>query len=131
MFPQIHQGVMNSWHILNRLLQEEEIVKHSNGWNPLSSKPEIKKINEWHNKKREASKEEAPITSTIKAQSKKPPHEVKKSKKNNWRKPYSLSYRIPRIQKDGINNVSNMASTLMELQGKEGKRMRQLSFPKE
>ncbi|MBW0576281.1 hypothetical protein O181_115996 [Austropuccinia psidii MF-1] len=33
-------GVMNSWHILT----EEEIVRYSNGCNPLSSKPQIKSI---------------------------------------------------------------------------------------
>ncbi|MBW0537735.1 hypothetical protein O181_077450 [Austropuccinia psidii MF-1] len=43
MLPQINQGVMNSWHILKMLLTEEEIVVYSNGWNPLSSKPKIKK----------------------------------------------------------------------------------------
>ncbi|MBW0584887.1 hypothetical protein O181_124602 [Austropuccinia psidii MF-1] len=42
-FPQIHQGVMNSWHFLKKLLKEEEIVRYSNGWTPLSSKPQIKK----------------------------------------------------------------------------------------
>ncbi|MBW0591898.1 hypothetical protein O181_131613 [Austropuccinia psidii MF-1] len=51
MFPQIHQGVMNSWHILKTFLKEEEIVRYSNGCNPLSSKPQIKKIKEYHAKK--------------------------------------------------------------------------------
>ncbi|MBW0546974.1 hypothetical protein O181_086689 [Austropuccinia psidii MF-1] len=64
MLPQIHQGVMNSWHILKRFLKEEEIVKYSNGWNPLSSKPHIKNIMECHAKKKEATKEEAPVAST-------------------------------------------------------------------
>ncbi|MBW0578154.1 hypothetical protein O181_117869 [Austropuccinia psidii MF-1] len=43
MFPQINQGVMNYWNILKKLLKEEEIVKYSNGWDQLSSKPKIKK----------------------------------------------------------------------------------------
>ncbi|MBW0471850.1 hypothetical protein O181_011565 [Austropuccinia psidii MF-1] len=59
MLPQIHQVVINSLHILKKFLKEEEIVRYSNGWNPLSSKPHIKKINEYHAKKREARKEEA------------------------------------------------------------------------
>ncbi|MBW0586377.1 hypothetical protein O181_126092 [Austropuccinia psidii MF-1] len=59
MLPQIHQGVMTSWHILKKSLKEEEIVRYSNGWNPLSSKPQIKKIKEYHAKKREAIKDEA------------------------------------------------------------------------
>ena len=52
MLPQIHQGVMNSWHILKNFLKEEEIVRYSNGWNPLSSKPQIEKIMEYHAKRR-------------------------------------------------------------------------------
>ncbi|MBW0585053.1 hypothetical protein O181_124768 [Austropuccinia psidii MF-1] len=51
MLPQIHQRVINSWNILKKILNEEEIVRYSNGWNPLSSKPQIKKIKDWCNKK--------------------------------------------------------------------------------
>ncbi|MBW0586157.1 hypothetical protein O181_125872 [Austropuccinia psidii MF-1] len=51
MLPQIHQIVINSWHILKKFLKEEEIMRYSNGWNPLSSKPQIKKIKEYHAKK--------------------------------------------------------------------------------
>ncbi|MBW0586167.1 hypothetical protein O181_125882 [Austropuccinia psidii MF-1] len=81
MLPQIHQGVMNSWHILKKFLKEEEIVRYSNRWNPLSSKPQIKKIKEYHAKKREASKEEAPVPSTSKPQANQLPKEGKKNKK--------------------------------------------------
>ncbi|MBW0593153.1 hypothetical protein O181_132868 [Austropuccinia psidii MF-1] len=130
MLPQIHQGVMNSWHILKRFLTEEEIVIYSNVWNPLSSKPQIKKIKEYHSKKREASKEEAPVASTSKPQGNQPPHEGKKNKKENWRIPYSPSYRIPKIQKDAMDNVFTMARTLMELKDKEEQRIRQPNFPK-
>ncbi|MBW0493961.1 hypothetical protein O181_033676 [Austropuccinia psidii MF-1] len=111
--PQIHQGVMNSWHILRKFLKEEEIVRYSNGWNPLSSKPQIKRIKEYHGKKREASKEEAPPASTIKTQANQIPQEGMKKKKKNWRKPYFSSYRIPKIQKDAMDNVFNMARTLI------------------
>ncbi|MBW0542793.1 hypothetical protein O181_082508 [Austropuccinia psidii MF-1] len=130
MFPQIHQGVTNSWHILKRFLTEEEIVVYSNGWNPLSSKPQIIKIKEYHSKKREASKEEAPVACTRKPQVNQPPQEGKKNKKKNLRKPYSPSYRIPKIQKDAMDNVFNMARTLMEFKDKEEQRMRQPLFPK-
>ncbi|MBW0588479.1 hypothetical protein O181_128194 [Austropuccinia psidii MF-1] len=68
MLPQIHQGVMNPWHILKKFIKEEEIVRYSNGWNPLSSKTKIKKIKEYHAKKRKATKEEAPVASTSKPQ---------------------------------------------------------------
>ncbi|MBW0552589.1 hypothetical protein O181_092304 [Austropuccinia psidii MF-1] len=130
MLPQIHQGVMNSWHILKKFLKEEEIVRYSNVWNPLSSKPQIKKIKEYHAKKKEACKEEAPVASTRKPQANQPSQERKKNKKKNWRKPYSPSYMIPKMEKDAMDNVFNMAINLMEFKDKEEERMRQPLFPK-
>ncbi|MBW0501710.1 hypothetical protein O181_041425 [Austropuccinia psidii MF-1] len=81
-----------------KLLKEEEIVRYSNGWNPLSSKPQIKNIKEYDSKKKEASTEEAPVASTSRPQANQLPQEGK-NKKKYWRKPYSPSYRIPKIQK--------------------------------
>ncbi|MBW0586029.1 hypothetical protein O181_125744 [Austropuccinia psidii MF-1] len=115
MLPQIHKGVINSCHIL----KEEEIVRYSNGFNPLSSKPQIKNIKEYYAKKREANKEEAPVASTSKPQANQLPQEGKKKKKKNWKKPYSPSYRIPKIQKNAMDNFFNMARTLMEFKDKE------------
>ncbi|MBW0502068.1 hypothetical protein O181_041783 [Austropuccinia psidii MF-1] len=130
MLPQIHQGVMNSWSFLKKFLKEEEIVIYSNKWKPLSSKPQIKNIKEYHAKKREVTKEEAPVASTSKPQANPLPQEGNKNKKKNWRKPYFPSYRIPKIQRDAMDNVFNMARTLMELKDKEEQRMRQPHFPK-
>ncbi|MBW0504686.1 hypothetical protein O181_044401 [Austropuccinia psidii MF-1] len=121
---------MSSFHILKKILKEEEIVRYSNGWNLLSFKPQIKNIKEYHAKKREESKEEAPIASTSKCQANQLPQEGKKNKKTKWRRPYSPSYRIPKIQKYAKDNVFNMARTLMEFKDKEEKRMRQPHFPK-
>ncbi|MBW0547619.1 hypothetical protein O181_087334 [Austropuccinia psidii MF-1] len=45
-------------------------------------------------------------------------------------KPYLPSYRSQKIQKDAMNNVFNMARTLMEFKDKGEKRMRQPPFPK-
>ncbi|MBW0588764.1 hypothetical protein O181_128479 [Austropuccinia psidii MF-1] len=119
MLPQIHQGVMNSWHILKRFLKEEEIVRYSNGWNPLSSKPQIKKIKEYHAKKKEATNEEAPVASPSKPQDNPILQEGKKNNKKNWRKLYPPSCRIPKIQKDAMENFFNMARTLMEVKDKD------------
>ncbi|MBW0551301.1 hypothetical protein O181_091016 [Austropuccinia psidii MF-1] len=63
---QIHQGVMNFWNIVKKFFKEEETVRYSNGWNPLSSKHQKKKIKDWHNNKRDTSKEEAPVAPTRK-----------------------------------------------------------------
>ncbi|MBW0550340.1 hypothetical protein O181_090055 [Austropuccinia psidii MF-1] len=130
MLPSLNQGVMSSWHRLKKFLKEEEIVRDSNGWNPLSSKPQIKKIKEYRAKKKEASKEETPVASTSKPQASQLLKEGKKNKNKNWRKPYPLSYRVPKIQKDAMDNVFNMARTLMEFKDKEEQRMRQPHFPK-
>ncbi|MBW0584622.1 hypothetical protein O181_124337 [Austropuccinia psidii MF-1] len=78
----------------------------------------------------EASEDESPVASTRKPQANPLPQEGKKNKKNNWIKPYSQSYRIPKIQKDAMDNVFNMARTLMEFNDKEEQRMRQPHFPK-
>ncbi|MBW0567657.1 hypothetical protein O181_107372 [Austropuccinia psidii MF-1] len=126
MLPQILQGVMNSWHIL----KEEEIVRYSNGWNPLSSKAQIKKIKEYHAKKTEETKEEAAVASISKPQANPLPQEFKKKNKRNWRKPYSTNCSIPKMQKYSMDNVFNMARTLMEFKDKEEQRMRQTHFPK-
>ncbi|MBW0572013.1 hypothetical protein O181_111728 [Austropuccinia psidii MF-1] len=85
MLPQIHQGVMNCWHILKRFHKEEEIVRYSNGWSPLSSKPQIKNIKEYNAKKREETKEEAPVASTSKPKANPLCQEVNKNKGKNWR----------------------------------------------
>ncbi|MBW0535486.1 hypothetical protein O181_075201 [Austropuccinia psidii MF-1] len=130
MLPQIHQGVMNSWNILKKFLKEEEIVRYSNVWNPLSSKPQINKIKEYQAKKKEASKEEAPVASTRKPQANQLPQKGKKNKKMNWRKQYSPSYRNPKIQKDAMENVFNMGRAFMEFKDKEEKRKRQPHLPK-
>ncbi|MBW0509723.1 hypothetical protein O181_049438 [Austropuccinia psidii MF-1] len=126
MLSQIHQGVMTSWKILKKFLKEDKIVRYSNGWNPLSSKPQTKKIKDYHAKKREESKEEAPVASTSNPQDNQLLQEGKNNKKKNWRKPYSRSYRFLKIQKDAMENFFNICRTLMEFKYKEEQRMRQL-----
>ncbi|MBW0515881.1 hypothetical protein O181_055596 [Austropuccinia psidii MF-1] len=109
---------------------KEEIVRYTNGWNPLSSKPKIIKTKEYHAKKKEAIKEETTAASTSRPQVNQPPQKGKKKKNNNLRKPDSSGYRIQKLQRDSMENVFNMARTLMEFKDKEEPRMRQLNFPK-
>ncbi|MBW0560223.1 hypothetical protein O181_099938 [Austropuccinia psidii MF-1] len=75
-------------------------------------------------------KEEAPVASTSKPPVNQPPKEGNKNKKKNWRKLYSVSYTIPRFQKDAMENFFKIAKTLMEFKDKEEKRMRKPHFPK-
>ncbi|MBW0471158.1 hypothetical protein O181_010873 [Austropuccinia psidii MF-1] len=129
MFPQIHQGVMNPWNILRKFLKVEEIVKYSNGWNLLSTKPQIKRIKDCKIKKREESKE-APVAFTRKPQTSQPPQEAKKNKKKSFRKLYSPSYRIQGIQKDTKDTAFHFARTFMEFKDKVEKKIRQPHLPK-
>ncbi|MBW0505646.1 hypothetical protein O181_045361 [Austropuccinia psidii MF-1] len=86
-------------------------------------------MKKYHAQKKEESKEEAPVASTSRPQVNQLPQQGKKNK-NNWRKPYSPSYKIPEVQKDVMENVFNMARTLMKYKDKEEQRMRQPHFPK-
>ncbi|MBW0593017.1 hypothetical protein O181_132732 [Austropuccinia psidii MF-1] len=122
---------MNPWNIIKKLLEEEEIVKISNGLNPLSSKPQIKNIKEYHNKKKEASRVEAPVASTSNPQVSQTPQEGKKNKKRSWKKPYSPNYRIPSIQKDSMEKTFNVARNLMEFKEKDEQKNETTIFPKE
>ncbi|MBW0543065.1 hypothetical protein O181_082780 [Austropuccinia psidii MF-1] len=131
MLPQIYQGVMNSWHILQEFLKEEKRVGYSNGWNLLSSKPQIKKRKEYHAKKREASKEEAPVASTRKPQANQLCQEGKKNKKKNWRTPYSPSYRIPEVQTRCLGQCLQHGQNLDGIQGQRGTKDGTTSFSKE
>ncbi|MBW0497750.1 hypothetical protein O181_037465 [Austropuccinia psidii MF-1] len=56
-------------------------MRYSNGCNTLSPKPQIRKIKDLHNKNKDASKEEAPVTSTSKTKASQPPQEGNKKKK--------------------------------------------------
>ncbi|MBW0464549.1 hypothetical protein O181_004264 [Austropuccinia psidii MF-1] len=62
----------------------------------------------------------APIASSSNSNVKKRPQAQNKGKgKEPATKPYSQGYRIPKIQQDAMENVFQMARTMMELQKKE------------
>ncbi|MBW0572341.1 hypothetical protein O181_112056 [Austropuccinia psidii MF-1] len=62
----------------------------------------------------------APVARSNNSNVKKQPQAQNKGKgKAPATKPYSQGYRIPKIQKDAIENVFQMARTIMELQKKE------------
>ncbi|MBW0563586.1 hypothetical protein O181_103301 [Austropuccinia psidii MF-1] len=57
-------------------------------------------------------------------------HQSKGNSKANWHRPYPQGYRIPKLEPSGVDNVFNMARTLMEFTAKEQQRMNR-TFPKE
>ncbi|MBW0560138.1 hypothetical protein O181_099853 [Austropuccinia psidii MF-1] len=86
-------------------------------------------MKEYHTKKEVETKEDPPVASTSKPQANPLPQEGKKNKKKKWRKPYSPSYRTPKIQKEAMDNVFNMDRTLMEFKNKEEQGTSQPHFP--
>ncbi|MBW0555506.1 hypothetical protein O181_095221 [Austropuccinia psidii MF-1] len=123
MLPQIHQGVMNSWNILKRFLKEEEIVRYSNGWNPLSSKPQIKNIKEYHTKKEEVTKEEAPRQPTS------PRREEEQEKELD--KAIFIKLQDSKNPKGCHGQCLQHGQNLDEIQGQGGAKNEETSFPKE
>ncbi|MBW0565331.1 hypothetical protein O181_105046 [Austropuccinia psidii MF-1] len=55
--------------------------------------------------------------------------EAKGKAKSKWNNPYPQNFRIPKKEKTAMDNVFNMARTLMEFKNKEEERLYQ-SFPK-
>ncbi|MBW0528033.1 hypothetical protein O181_067748 [Austropuccinia psidii MF-1] len=123
MLPQLHQGVMNSWHILKKFLEEEEIVRYSNVWNPLSSKPQLKKVKEYHAKKKEATKEEAPSQPTS---PRKEEEQEKELEKNIFPK-LQDSKNPKRCHGQCLQHGQNLDGS----QGQGGAKNETTSFPKE
>ncbi|MBW0500606.1 hypothetical protein O181_040321 [Austropuccinia psidii MF-1] len=92
---------------------------------------------------KENSQVEAPQASTSKNPPQQVPNKPKKTpktkkkgkqkakgnKKPKWNKPYLQNYRIPKKEKRAMDNVFNMARTLMEFKRKEEGILNQ-SFPK-
>ncbi|MBW0584550.1 hypothetical protein O181_124265 [Austropuccinia psidii MF-1] len=82
---------------------------------------------------KEKSPVEAPQASTRKNPPQQVPNKPKKTLKTNqmgkqkakekaktkWNKPYPQNYRIPKKEKTAMDNVFNMARTLMEFKNKE------------
>ncbi|MBW0566076.1 hypothetical protein O181_105791 [Austropuccinia psidii MF-1] len=67
----------------------------------------------------------APVASSSNSNVKKQPQGQNKGKgKAPATKPYSQGYRIPKIQQDAMENVFQMARTMMELQKKEEDRLK-------
>ncbi|MBW0573684.1 hypothetical protein O181_113399 [Austropuccinia psidii MF-1] len=132
----------------------EELLK---GWVPMSCKGPVQQIKAWlknqsmssedQQKKLAQGKENGPVedsqASTIKNTPQQVPNQPKQTPKTNhkgkqkakgkakpkWNKPYLQNYRIPKKEKTAMDNVFNMARTLMEFKNNEEEKLNQ-SFPK-
>ncbi|MBW0569277.1 hypothetical protein O181_108992 [Austropuccinia psidii MF-1] len=129
----------------------EKTEKLLKGWTPMSCKGQVQQIkallqnqsmlSEDQKKKLAQGKKNSPVEAPQASTSKNPPQQVpnkpKQTPKTNqkgkakpkWNKPYLQNYRIPKKEKTAMDNVFNMATTLMEFKNKEEARLNQ-SFPK-
>ncbi|MBW0517279.1 hypothetical protein O181_056994 [Austropuccinia psidii MF-1] len=106
-----------------------QTCKLLNGWHPLMEKKNIMlSKEEWRKKHHPPLKQvpkTAPVASSSDSNVKKQPQGQNKGKgKAPATKPYSQGYRIPKIQQDAMENVFQMARTMMELQKKEEARLK-------
>ncbi|MBW0510176.1 hypothetical protein O181_049891 [Austropuccinia psidii MF-1] len=126
----------------------EELMK---GWTPMSSKGQVQQIKSWLKNQSMLSEDqkkkltqgegnsqvEDPQASTSKNPPQKVPNKPKKTPKTShkgkekpkWNKPYLQNYSITKREKTAMENVFNMARTLIEFINKEEERLNQ-SFTK-
>ncbi|MBW0509173.1 hypothetical protein O181_048888 [Austropuccinia psidii MF-1] len=155
--PSLWIGTMSSYLEVKKIMGPEETEELLRGWTPMSFKGQVQQIKAWwknqsmlseDQKKRLAQgKNNSPVEAPQASTSKNPPQQVpnkdkqapksnqkgnKKAKgksKSKWKKPYPHNYRIPKKEKTAMDNVFNLARTLMEFKNKEEERLNQ-SFPK-
>ncbi|MBW0506233.1 hypothetical protein O181_045948 [Austropuccinia psidii MF-1] len=132
---------MNSYLQVKKFMGPEKTEEILKGWTPMSCKGQVQQMKALlgnqsilsENKKRKLAqgKENSPVEAPQASTSKIPPQQVqnrpKKTPKTNqkgkanpkWNKPYPQNYRIPKKEKTAMDNVFNMARTLMEFKNKE------------
>ncbi|MBW0542293.1 hypothetical protein O181_082008, partial [Austropuccinia psidii MF-1] len=149
--PSLWIGTINSYPQVKKFMGPKKTEELMKGWTPMSCKGQVHKIKAWlknqsmlsedRKKKLAPGKENIPVEAPQASARKRPPQQVPKKPKQTpktnqkgkakpkWNKPYSQNYRIPKEEKIAMDNVFNMARTLMELKNKEEERSSQY-FPK-
>ncbi|MBW0506298.1 hypothetical protein O181_046013 [Austropuccinia psidii MF-1] len=115
---------MNCYITVRKFLGHHNCCKLLNECHPLMEKKKISRLTaEWRKKNTPPPKQvpkTASVARTRNSNMKKQEQAQNKGKgKAPATIPYSLGYRIPKIQQDAIENVFQMARTMMELQKKE------------
>ncbi|MBW0568361.1 hypothetical protein O181_108076, partial [Austropuccinia psidii MF-1] len=153
LLPSLWIGTMNSYLKVKKVMGPEKKEELLKDWTPMSCKGQVQKIKAWLKNKSMLSEDqkkklaqgnnnspvEAPKASTSKNppqqvpnKPKKTPKTIQKGKKKEkgkakpkWNKPYPQNYRIPKKERTAMDNLSNMARTLMEFKNKEEERLNQ------
>ncbi|MBW0504124.1 hypothetical protein O181_043839 [Austropuccinia psidii MF-1] len=120
---------MNSYLTVKKFLHHHNTCKLLNGWHPLMKKKNMILLTaEWRKNNPPPPKQvpkTAPVASSSNYIVKKKPNAQNKGKgKAPATKPYIQGYRFPKTQQDAIENVFQMARTMMELQKKEEARLK-------
>ncbi|MBW0549642.1 hypothetical protein O181_089357, partial [Austropuccinia psidii MF-1] len=114
------KNCMNFYLTVRKFVGHPSTFKLLNGWHLLMEKKNMMLLTaEWRkNNPPPPNKvpKTAPVASSSNSNVKKQPHALNKGKrKAPATNPYSLGYRIPKIQQDAMGNVFQMARTMMEL----------------
>ncbi|MBW0544551.1 hypothetical protein O181_084266 [Austropuccinia psidii MF-1] len=123
------KNCMNSYLTVRKFLGYPNTCKLLTGWHPLMEKKNIILLTaEWRKNNPPPPKQvpkTAPIARSSNSNMKRKPQAQNKGKgKAPATKPYRQGYRIPNIQKDAMENVFQMARTMMELQKKAEARLK-------
>ncbi|MBW0499332.1 hypothetical protein O181_039047 [Austropuccinia psidii MF-1] len=123
------KNCMNYYLTVRKFLGHPNTCKLLHGWNPLMGKKNMMLLTaEWRKNNPLPPKQQpktAPVASSRNSNMKKQPQAQNKGKgKAPPTKTYSQFYRIPNLQQDGMENVFQMARTMMELQKKEEARLK-------
>ncbi|MBW0583164.1 hypothetical protein O181_122879 [Austropuccinia psidii MF-1] len=158
LLPSLWIGTMSSYLQVKKFMGPEKTEELLKGWTPMSCKGQVQQIKAWlknqsmlsedQKKKLAQCKDNTPVETPQASTSKDPPQPVpdkpkqapKTNKKGNQKakgkakpklnKPYPQNYRIPKKEKIAMDNVFNMARTLMEFK-KQGRGKIEPIFPKE
>ncbi|MBW0587656.1 hypothetical protein O181_127371, partial [Austropuccinia psidii MF-1] len=123
------KNCMNSYLTVRKLLHHPNTCKLPNRWHPLMEKKNIMLLTAEWRKNNPPPPKQVPKTSPVASSStsnlkKKPQTQNKGKGKAPATTPYSQGYRIPNIQQDAMENIFQMARTMMELQKKEEARLK-------
>ncbi|MBW0586148.1 hypothetical protein O181_125863, partial [Austropuccinia psidii MF-1] len=123
------KNCMNSYLTVRKFLGHPNTCKLLNGWHLLIEKKNILLLTlEWRENDPLPPKQvpkTAPVASSSNSNMRKKPQDPKKGKgKAPATKLYSQGHKIPKIQQDSMENVFQMARTMMELQKKEEARLK-------
>ncbi|MBW0586831.1 hypothetical protein O181_126546 [Austropuccinia psidii MF-1] len=115
------ENCINSYLTVRNFLGHLSTCKLLNGWHPLMERKNLMLLTEELRKNNPPPPKQVPKTAPVARSSnfnvKKDPQSQNKGKgKAPDTKPYSQGYRISKIQKDAMENVFQMARTMMEFQ---------------